>query len=168
VGACLTYLLWSHLSGSNLTDSVRVSCITRQESGYTYSTPSHPSERLAVIFLMRLLWSHLSGSNRRPTVYKTVALPTELRWQVLSSCMHSINLIGPRPCLFSFVQLRYFSSTRNVYQDLSYIKKEVVTSFFMLIIHQARYSRRTVRFLFSLQTFVSLQRLSHLSFCLGP
>jgi hypothetical protein len=24
--------------------------------------------------------SHLSGSNRRPTVYKTVALPTELRW----------------------------------------------------------------------------------------
>lgn len=25
--------------------------------------------------------SHLSGSNRRPIVYKTIALPTELRWQ---------------------------------------------------------------------------------------
>lgn len=24
--------------------------------------------------------SHPSGSNRRPTVYKTVALPTELGW----------------------------------------------------------------------------------------
>ncbi len=25
-------------------------------------------------------WSHLSGSNRRPAVYKTAALPAELRW----------------------------------------------------------------------------------------
>ena len=25
-------------------------------------------------------WSHPSDSNRRPTVYKTVALPTELGW----------------------------------------------------------------------------------------
>ena len=26
-------------------------------------------------------WCHLPGSNRRPTVYKTVALPAELRWR---------------------------------------------------------------------------------------
>ncbi len=25
-------------------------------------------------------WSHLSDSNRRPTAYKAVALPAELRW----------------------------------------------------------------------------------------
>ncbi len=25
-------------------------------------------------------WSHLPGLNRGPTVYKTVALPAELRW----------------------------------------------------------------------------------------
>jgi hypothetical protein len=25
-------------------------------------------------------WSHLGGSNPGPTVYKTVALPAELRW----------------------------------------------------------------------------------------
>ena len=30
-------------------------------------------------------WSHLSDSNRRPTVYKTVALPTELRWHMRQS-----------------------------------------------------------------------------------
>ncbi len=29
------------------------------------------------------IWSHLSDSNRRPTVYKTVALPAELRWRKL-------------------------------------------------------------------------------------
>ena len=27
------------------------------------------------------IWSHLSDSNRRPTVYKTVALPAELKWR---------------------------------------------------------------------------------------
>ena len=31
-------------------------------------------------FLFSLM-SHLSDSDRRPTVYKTVALPTELRWR---------------------------------------------------------------------------------------
>lgn len=36
-------------------------------------------------------WSHLSDSNRRPTVYKTVALPAELRWQLVlwSRCRRS-------------------------------------------------------------------------------
>ena len=29
----------------------------------------------------RAFWSHLSESNGRPTVYETVALPTELRWR---------------------------------------------------------------------------------------
>ena len=33
-------------------------------------------------FLFSLM-SHLSDSDRRPTVYKTVALPTELRWRKL-------------------------------------------------------------------------------------
>ncbi len=33
-------------------------------------------------FLKVLKWSHLADSNRRPTVYKTVALPTELRWLI--------------------------------------------------------------------------------------
>ncbi len=28
-------------------------------------------------------YSHRSDSNRRPAVYKTAALPTELRWRVL-------------------------------------------------------------------------------------
>ena len=31
-------------------------------------------------FFSTILMSHPSGSNRRPTVYKTVALPTELGW----------------------------------------------------------------------------------------
>ena len=29
-------------------------------------------------------WSHPPGSNRRPTVYETVALPTELGWPEIS------------------------------------------------------------------------------------
>ena len=28
------------------------------------------------------IWSHLSGSNQRPTDYKSVALPAELKWRV--------------------------------------------------------------------------------------
>ncbi len=27
-------------------------------------------------------WSHLPDSNRGPSLYKSVALPTELRWQI--------------------------------------------------------------------------------------
>lgn len=34
------------------------------------------------------MWSHLRDLNPRPTVYKTVALPTELRWLVSSTRIH--------------------------------------------------------------------------------
>ncbi len=51
------------------------------------------------LYIIPLLLSHLSDSNRRPTVYKTVALPTELRWRspifssiVFPICVFSISL----------------------------------------------------------------------------
>ena len=37
---------------------------------------------IKVFFRILNSQSQRSGSNRRPTVYKTVALPTELRWQM--------------------------------------------------------------------------------------
>lgn len=36
-----------------------------------------------------LRWSRLSDSNRRPTVYKTVALPTELRRRILDEMIET-------------------------------------------------------------------------------
>jgi hypothetical protein len=34
--------------------------------------------------------SHLSDSNRRPAVYKTDALPAELRWHVLTVLIYAV------------------------------------------------------------------------------
>lgn len=43
-------------------------------------------KQLEMIFIQlpniqKARWSHLSESNRRPTGYKSVALPAELRWR---------------------------------------------------------------------------------------
>jgi hypothetical protein len=36
-------------------------------------------------------WSHLTESNRRPTDYESVALPTELRWQIIYPVTRCFN-----------------------------------------------------------------------------
>ena len=41
--------------------------------------------------------SHLSESNQRPTDYKSVALPAELKWQLLNSKTNHFCLTNQRP-----------------------------------------------------------------------
>ncbi len=50
----------------------------KNESDLETDSPANPQQSQPVIR------SHLSESNGRPTVYETVALPTELRWQTHS------------------------------------------------------------------------------------
>ncbi len=40
------------------------------------------SQQLRVTSKLLTIWSHLSESNGRPTDYKSVALPAELKWHI--------------------------------------------------------------------------------------
>lgn len=40
-------------------------------------------------------WSHPPGSNRRPAVYETAALPTELGWPFVNN-LRGVDLRGQR------------------------------------------------------------------------
>ena len=50
---------------------------------FTPTIDKEPKEELEIPVL-RNYWSHLSDSNGRPTDYKSVALPAELKWHLVT------------------------------------------------------------------------------------
>ena len=81
----------------------------------TYPKHKHcisPSQKTQFLPLVLFL-SHLSDSDRRPTVYKTVALPAELRWRV--SQHHQCSFMLFLSFLSSSIALQIFCSLLDIF-----------------------------------------------------
>ncbi len=76
------YALWCepvhrHVAGSDATNG----SLNQHKNARRVPTPGHTRKPSCYSLRISKNWSRWSGSNRRPTVYETVALPTELHRQ---------------------------------------------------------------------------------------
>ncbi len=76
------------------------------------------------------LWSHLGGSNPGPSVYKTGALPTELRWHV--GCASNITIFRLKVSILTHRTFQYdlfrVSALRRNLINITTLTKRIVSS----------------------------------------